>query len=156
MYACIIAEVVCWRAYIIEDISQAENSLVAVLAPLRGSVAFAASAFFLQVIKANDDLTPEHHQFFLYQMLRGLKYIHTGTFLSGNLKHMRLEQDTCLCQLMPKCQSLGLPDACHRAPQLEKPHHSPSSTSPGVQTRHTVSADRVRHVVLQPKCSTET
>lgn len=32
-----------------------------------------------QVIKANDDLTPEHHQFFLYQMLRGLKYIHTGT-----------------------------------------------------------------------------
>ena len=32
----------------------------------------------LQVIKANDDLTPEHHQFFLYQMLRGLKYIHSG------------------------------------------------------------------------------
>ena len=31
-----------------------------------------------QVIKANDDLTPEHHQFFLYQMLRGLKYVHTG------------------------------------------------------------------------------
>jgi hypothetical protein len=30
------------------------------------------------VIKANDDLTPEHHQFFLYQMLRGLKYIHSG------------------------------------------------------------------------------
>ncbi len=32
----------------------------------------------LQVIKANDDLTPEHHQFFLYQMLRGLKYIHSA------------------------------------------------------------------------------
>ena len=31
-----------------------------------------------QVIKANDDLTPEHHQFFLYQMLRGMKYIHSG------------------------------------------------------------------------------
>jgi serine/threonine protein kinase len=31
-----------------------------------------------QVIKANDDLSPEHHQFFLYQMLRGLKYIHSG------------------------------------------------------------------------------
>ncbi|ONM25107.1 Mitogen-activated protein kinase 16 [Zea mays] len=30
-----------------------------------------------QVIKANDDLTPEHYQFFLYQLLRGLKYIHT-------------------------------------------------------------------------------
>lgn len=33
-----------------------------------------------QVIKANDDLTPEHYQFFLYQLLRGLKYIHTGLF----------------------------------------------------------------------------
>ena len=32
----------------------------------------------IQVIKANDDLTAEHHQFFLYQMLRGLKYIHSG------------------------------------------------------------------------------
>jgi len=31
-----------------------------------------------QVIKANDDLTPQHHQFFLYQLLRGLKFIHTG------------------------------------------------------------------------------
>ncbi|KAB1224360.1 Mitogen-activated protein kinase 9 [Morella rubra] len=30
-----------------------------------------------QVIKANDDLTPEYYQFFLYQLLRGLKYIHT-------------------------------------------------------------------------------
>ena len=36
------------------------------------------SFHYLQVIKANDDLTPEHHQFFLYQLLRGLKYIHTG------------------------------------------------------------------------------
>lgn len=35
-----------------------------------------------QVIKANDDLTPEHYQFFLYQLLRGLKYIHTGEILS--------------------------------------------------------------------------
>lgn len=34
-----------------------------------------------QVIKANDDLTPEHYQFFLYQLLRGLKYIHTGYML---------------------------------------------------------------------------
>jgi hypothetical protein len=36
-----------------------------------------------QVIKANDDLTPEHHQFFLYQMLRGLKYIHSGGVVPG-------------------------------------------------------------------------
>lgn len=38
-----------------------------------------------QVIKANDDLTREHHQFFLYQMLRALKYMHTGTILSSSL-----------------------------------------------------------------------
>lgn len=31
-----------------------------------------------QVIKPNDDLTREHYQFFLYQLLRGLKYIYTG------------------------------------------------------------------------------
>ncbi|KAM3327605.1 mitogen-activated protein kinase 9 [Capsicum galapagoense] len=41
------------------------------------------------VIKANDRLTPEHYQFFLYQLLRGLKYMHTGCyssfFLSGSL-----------------------------------------------------------------------
>lgn len=31
-----------------------------------------------QVIKANDDLTHEHQHFFLYQLLRALKYMHTG------------------------------------------------------------------------------
>lgn len=30
------------------------------------------------VIRTNDDLTPGHHQFFLYQLLRALKYIHSG------------------------------------------------------------------------------
>jgi len=35
-----------------------------------------------QVIKANDDLVPEHYQFFLYQLLRALKYIHTGFLFS--------------------------------------------------------------------------
>jgi len=39
-----------------------------------------------QVIKANDDLTPDHHQFFLYQMLRGLKYIHTARVFHRDLK----------------------------------------------------------------------
>lgn len=34
-----------------------------------------------QVIKANDDLTKEHYQFFLYQLLRALKYIHTGVWI---------------------------------------------------------------------------
>ncbi|MCD7461488.1 hypothetical protein HAX54_046247 [Datura stramonium] len=33
---------------------------------------------FHQVIKANDDLMPEHYQFFLYQLFRGQIYIHTA------------------------------------------------------------------------------
>ncbi|KAL8130254.1 hypothetical protein V2J09_019409 [Rumex salicifolius] len=38
------------------------------------------------IIKANDDLTPEHHQFFLYLLLRGLKYIHSGNVFHRDLK----------------------------------------------------------------------
>ncbi|XVF50501.1 hypothetical protein PTKIN_Ptkin04bG0106000 [Pterospermum kingtungense] len=39
-----------------------------------------------QVIKANDDLTPEHYQFFLYQLLRSLKYIHAANVFHRDLK----------------------------------------------------------------------
>ncbi|XP_043722864.1 mitogen-activated protein kinase 15-like isoform X2 [Telopea speciosissima] len=39
-----------------------------------------------QVIKANDDLTLQHYQFFLYQLLRGLKYIHTANVFHRDLK----------------------------------------------------------------------
>ena len=39
-----------------------------------------------QVIKANDDLTDEHHQFFLYQLLRGLKYMHSANVFHRDLK----------------------------------------------------------------------
>ncbi|CAN6452884.1 unnamed protein product [Victoria cruziana] len=39
-----------------------------------------------QVIKANDDLTKEHFQFFLYQLLRALKYIHTASVYHRDLK----------------------------------------------------------------------
>nr|GEW57962.1 hypothetical protein [Tanacetum cinerariifolium] len=35
------------------------------------------------VIKANEDLPQEHHQFFLHQLLRRLKYLHTGTISCG-------------------------------------------------------------------------
>ncbi|KAL5565022.1 hypothetical protein UlMin_028186 [Ulmus minor] len=39
-----------------------------------------------QVIKANDDLTREHHQFFLYQMLRALKFMHAANVYHRDLK----------------------------------------------------------------------
>ncbi|XVE74704.1 hypothetical protein DITRI_Ditri12bG0038700 [Diplodiscus trichospermus] len=39
-----------------------------------------------QVIKINDDLTPEHHQFFFYQLLRGLTYVHTAHVFHRDLK----------------------------------------------------------------------
>ncbi|RDY14426.1 Mitogen-activated protein kinase 19, partial [Mucuna pruriens] len=39
-----------------------------------------------QVIKVNDDLTHEHHQFFLYQMLRAMKYMHTANVYHRDLK----------------------------------------------------------------------
>ncbi|CAN4104298.1 unnamed protein product [Withania somnifera] len=38
------------------------------------------------VIKANDDLTCEHHRFFLYQMLRALKFMHTANVYHRDLK----------------------------------------------------------------------
>jgi mitogen-activated protein kinase 1/3 len=41
-----------------------------------------------QVIKANDDLTREHQQFFLYQMLRALKFMHTGDYSFGFCLYM--------------------------------------------------------------------
>lgn len=39
-----------------------------------------------QVIKANDDLTHDHHQFFLYQLLRGLKFVHSARVFHRDLK----------------------------------------------------------------------
>ncbi|KAI3963963.1 hypothetical protein MKX01_009645 [Papaver californicum] len=39
-----------------------------------------------QVIKVNDDLTREHYQFFLFQLLRALKYIHTANVFHRDIK----------------------------------------------------------------------
>ncbi|XP_004137496.2 mitogen-activated protein kinase 9 isoform X2 [Cucumis sativus] len=38
------------------------------------------------VIKTNNDLSPRQHKFFLYQLLSGLKYIHTANVLHRDLK----------------------------------------------------------------------
>ncbi|TVU33498.1 hypothetical protein EJB05_25321, partial [Eragrostis curvula] len=38
------------------------------------------------VIKTNNNLTPEHHCFFLYQLLRALKYIHAANVFHRDLK----------------------------------------------------------------------
>ncbi|KXZ56454.1 hypothetical protein GPECTOR_1g406 [Gonium pectorale] len=39
-----------------------------------------------QVIGANDDLTRDHHKVFLYQLLRGLNFLHTNNVLHRDLK----------------------------------------------------------------------
>ncbi|CAA6671418.1 unnamed protein product [Spirodela intermedia] len=39
-----------------------------------------------QVIMDNEDLTQEHHRFFLYQLLRALKYLHTANVIHRDLK----------------------------------------------------------------------
>ncbi|OEL35377.1 Mitogen-activated protein kinase 16, partial [Dichanthelium oligosanthes] len=51
-----------------------------------------------QVIKANDDLTPEHHQFFLYQLLRGMKYIHAAIVFHRDIKAKNILAN-CDCKL---------------------------------------------------------
>lgn len=38
------------------------------------------------MIKANDDLSGDHHQFFLYQLLRGLKFVHSAKVFHRDLK----------------------------------------------------------------------
>ncbi|GKA80951.1 mitogen-activated protein kinase 9 [Tanacetum coccineum] len=43
-------------------------------------------SYLHQVIKAKDDSSPQHYQFFLYQLLRGLKYSHTTNVFHRDLK----------------------------------------------------------------------
>jgi len=55
-----------------------------------------------QVIKANDDLTREHQQFFLYQMLRALKFMHTGLY-SFILAFIYIHVTLVLCFNKTRC-----------------------------------------------------
>lgn len=42
------------------------------------------------IIKSKQELTEEHHQFLLYQLLRGLKYIHSANVIHRDLKPRNL------------------------------------------------------------------
>lgn len=67
-----------------------------------------------QVIKANGDLTPQHHQFFLYQLLRALKYMHAANIFHRDLKPKNILANSD-CKL--KICDFGLARAsCNDAP----------------------------------------
>uniref|UniRef100_A0A6U0CUJ7 mitogen-activated protein kinase n=2 Tax=Ostreococcus mediterraneus TaxID=1486918 RepID=A0A6U0CUJ7_9CHLO len=69
------------------------------------------------VIKANDDLTDEHHQFFLYQLLRGLKYMHSANVFHRDLKPKNILANSD-CKLKICDFGLARPAFAKEGPQM--------------------------------------
>ena len=53
-----------------------------------------------RIIRSKQELTDQHFQYFLYQILRGLKYIHSGNVLHRDLKPSNLLVNSKMLQLV--------------------------------------------------------
>ena len=54
-----------------------------------------------QIIKSDQSLTEEHYKFFLYQLLRGLKYIHSAQIVHRDLVKEYLYRNQEIYWLIP-------------------------------------------------------
>jgi serine/threonine protein kinase len=54
-----------------------------------------------QIIKSDQPLTEEHYKFFLYQLLRGLKYIHSAQIVHRDLVSLALFRNPEIYWLTP-------------------------------------------------------
>jgi len=50
-----------------------------------------------QIIKSDQPLTEEHYKFFLYQLLRGLKYIHSAQIVHRDLVFVNVYRNLEIC-----------------------------------------------------------
>eukprot|EP00750_Incisomonas_marina_P018282 INCI2802.2.p1 GENE.INCI2802.2~~INCI2802.2.p1 ORF type:complete len:370 (+),score=63.49 INCI2802.2:345-1454(+) len=64
-----------------------------------------------RIITSDQDLTDSHHQYFLYQILRGLKYIHSANILHRDLKPSNLlVKSNCDLAICDFGLARGVPD----------------------------------------------